>query len=165
MMKVLLSKKKLILPPLNLNTHIPMKKVSIAMLAAGVIFLASCGGGADADKAKAAADSTRVADSLAAIAAKDQATLDSIAAASAEQARLDSIAAADASASKGGSKGGSSKGTTTKKEEPKKEEPVTNMKGAAGKAGDAPKSMKDAATDPKSSGAGAKSMKDAMKGK
>lgn len=142
-----------------------MKKVSIAMLAAGIVFLASCGGGADADKAKAAADSARVADSLAAIAAKEQATLDSIAAASAEQARLDSIAAADASASaaKGGSKGGS-KGTTTKKDEPKKDEPVTNMKGAAGKAGDAPKSMKDAATDAKSTG-GAKSMKDAMKGK
>lgn len=142
-----------------------MKKVSIAMLAAGIVFLASCGGGADADKAKAAADSARVADSLATIAAKEQATLDSIAAASAEQARLDSIAAAEASAStvRGGSSRGGSKATTTKKEEPK-EEPVTNMKGAAGKAGDAPKSMKDAATETKPAG-GAKSMKDAMKGK
>ena len=142
-----------------------MKKVSIAMLAAGVIFLASCGGGADADKAKAAADSARVADSLAAIKADSTRVADSLAAIAAEQARLDSIAAAEASASKGGSKGGSSKGTTTKKEEPKIEEPVTNMKGAAGKSGDAPKSMKDAATDSKSSGGGAKSMKDAMKGK
>lgn len=142
-----------------------MKKVSFALMAAGMVFLASCGGGAD-DKAKAAADSARVADSLAAIAAKEAAAADSAAQAAAEQARLDSIAAAEATAKTGkGSKGGKGGAAAPKKEEPKKTEPATNMKDAAkGGNGTGPKTMKDAATETKTSGGGAKSMKD-MKGK
>jgi len=64
-----------------------MKKVTFAILTAGVVFLASCGGNNDADKAKMAADSARMADSTAAAqaeeAARAQASADSLAAATA----------------------------------------------------------------------------------
>lgn len=143
-----------------------MKKVSFALMAAGMVFLASCGGGAD-DKAKAAADSARVADSLAAIAAKEAAAADSarLADSLAAAAKADSIAAAEAAASAKGGKGGKGGAAAPKKEEPKKTEPATNMKDAAKNGGSTgPKTMKDAATETKTSGGGAKSMKD-LKGK
>lgn len=140
-----------------------MKKVSFALMAAGMVFLASCGGGAD-DKAKAAADSARVADSLAAIAAKEAAAADSARLADSIAASKEAMAleAAEAAASTKGGKGGAA---APKKEEPKKTEPATNMKDAAkGGNGTGPKTMKDAATETKTSGGGAKSMKD-LKGK
>jgi hypothetical protein len=57
-----------------------MKKVLFSAIVAGVVAFASCGGNGE-DKAKAAADSARVADSLAAVQA--QAAADSAAAAQA----------------------------------------------------------------------------------
>ena len=114
-----------------------MKKVTISMLAAGVVLLASCGGNADADKAKAAADSARVADSLATVeaAAKAQAAADST-------RMADSLAAVAASAeaeaaaktSKGGksSGGGSKPKTEEPKEEVKPSRPGTNNAGGSG---------------------------------
>lgn len=57
-----------------------MKNVFFAVVTAGVVALASCGGNAE-DKAKAAADSARIADSIAAVQA--QAAADSAAAAAA----------------------------------------------------------------------------------
>ena len=117
-----------------------MKKVTIAMLAAGVVMLASCGGNADADKAKAAADSARVADSLAAIEASAKAQ------AAADSARMaDSLAAvaaaAEAEAATAKGKGGKSSGggSKPKVEEPKEEvKPETPAKsgGLKGKIGD-----------------------------
>jgi hypothetical protein len=57
-----------------------MKKVLFSAIVTGVVAFASCGGNGE-DKAKAAADSARVADSLAAVQA--QAAADSAAAAAA----------------------------------------------------------------------------------
>ncbi len=73
-----------------------MKKVFFSAIVAGVVALASCGGNAE-DKAKAAADSARVADSLAAVQA--QAAADSAAAAQAmatDTTKKDTAAAAPA---------------------------------------------------------------------
>lgn len=92
------------------------------MLAASLLLLASCGGGADAEKAKqdsiaaaAIADSIAQAEAAAAMAAMaaEIATADSLAAI----AKADSIAAAQAS--KGGKKISSTKKIEGKKEEPK----------------------------------------------
>ena len=52
-----------------------MKKVTFAILTAGVVFLASCGGNNDADKAKMAADSARIADSTAVAQAEEAARM------------------------------------------------------------------------------------------
>jgi hypothetical protein len=105
--------------------QLKMKKVTIAMLAAGAVLLASCGGNADADKAKAAADSARVADSLAQVeaAAKAQAAADSARMAD-SLAAVAAAAEAEAAASK--TKGGKSSGggSKPKTEAPKTEEPV-----------------------------------------
>lgn len=71
-----------------------MKNVFFAVVTAGVVALASCGGNAE-DKAKAAADSARIADSIAAVQA--QAAADSAAAAAqmaADTTKKDSAAAA-----------------------------------------------------------------------
>ncbi len=115
-----------------------MKKVTFAMLAAGAVLLASCGGNADADKAKAAADSARVADSLAAIEASAKAQ------AAADSARMaDSLAAvaaaaeAEAASAKGSksSGGGSKPKTEAPKEEVKPETPAKSG-GLKGKIGD-----------------------------
>lgn len=69
-----------------------MKKVFFSAIVAGVVALASCGGNGE-DKAKAAADSARVADSLAAVQA--QAAADS-AAVAADTTKKDTTAAAPA---------------------------------------------------------------------
>lgn len=70
-----------------------MKKVLFSAIVAGVVAFASCGGNGE-DKAKAAADSARVADSLAAVQA--QAAADSAAAAMAVDTTKQDTAAAPA---------------------------------------------------------------------
>ena len=114
----------------KLNTN--MKKVTLSVLAASLLLFASCGGGADAEKAKqdsiaaaAKADSIAQAEAAAAEAAMaaEKATADSLAAI----AKADSIAAADAAA-----KGGKKPSKPKKKEEPKKDEPKDKFGAATG---------------------------------
>ncbi len=74
-----------------------MKKVFAIFAIAGLIATASCGGGADAEKAKQ--DSIATADSLAAAAAEAEAAAQAAAQATADslaKAQADSIAAASA---------------------------------------------------------------------
>lgn len=109
-----------------------MKKVTFAMLAAGAVLLASCGGNADADKAKAAADSARVADSLAQVeaAAKAQAAADSARMAD-SLAAVAAAAEAEAASAKGKGVKSSGGGSKPKVEEPKVE--VKEEKGGGNK--------------------------------
>jgi hypothetical protein len=83
---------------------INMKKLTLSLFAAALAtsFMVSCGPSAEEIareeqrvKDSIAAVEKVIADSLAAVAAAEQARQDSIAAAAAEQARLDSIAAAE----------------------------------------------------------------------
>lgn len=74
-----------------------MKKVFFSAIVAGVVALASCGGNAE-DKAKAAADSARVADSLAAVQAQAAADSAAAAQAAADTTKKDTAAAAAAPA-------------------------------------------------------------------
>lgn len=70
-----------------------MKNVFFAVVTAGVVALASCGGNAE-DKAKAAADSARIADSIAAVQAQAAADSAAAAAAAADTTKKDSAAVA-----------------------------------------------------------------------
>lgn len=72
-----------------------MKKVFFSAIVAGVVALASCGGNHE-DKAKAAADSARVADSLAAVQAQAAADSAAAAQAAADTTKKDTTAAAPA---------------------------------------------------------------------
>lgn len=72
-----------------------MKKVLFSAIVTGVVAFASCGGNGE-DKAKAAADSARVADSLAAVQAQAAADSAAAAQAAADTTKKDTTAAAPA---------------------------------------------------------------------
>src|SRR5574343_224203 len=77
-------------PLKQFKTITTMKKVFFAVVTASVVALASCGGNAE-DKAKAAADSARIADSIAAVKA-DSAAKAAEAAAAADTTKKDTAA-------------------------------------------------------------------------